>query len=388
MSTAPSASLLDLDEILTEARRQAGLDDFGPDDFEEGLRILIETYNRAGYDEHGQHRNRARLLSLLIERLKIEEAFTEHPEIRDETIVAPVYLTGLPRTGTSALLNLLARNPTMRPIALWEGMSPSPLPGNPAKAQDPRYIAQVEFITALYEQNPDWGRIHHTSADTPEECIHLLNHTFADVQFGVECLMEPYGSWFQRQDHRASYVYYADLLRMLQWRRPGGGRFLLKSPAHLWALDVLVEMFPDCSIIVTHRDPVESVGSYASMMDSLMTGRVHERRDLGPVVLEYLARKVEHSLRCRETIDGARIIDVAYTDFVADGVGTTEQIHSHFGIEMTPGLERDLTEYAAAHPQAEHGTHDYDLDDYGLSAQMIRDRFGSYIDRFDDLVSG
>ncbi len=370
-----------LDVLLDDARQITGLTDFGSDDFREGLQKLLDTYARNGYSEGSHEHNRGRLLGLLSERLRIEDAWKRHPDIRDVQIRAPMYLTGLPRTGTSALLNLLSQDPATRPMALWEGMNPSPLPGNPTKDDDPRYLGIKVFTDRISEDNPDFEKIHHTSADTAEECIHLLNHTFQDVQFGIECLMEPYGSWFQQQDHRASYEYYADILRMLQWCRPGE-RFLLKSPAHLWALDLLVDIFPDCSIVITHRDPAECVTSYASMMDTLMVGRTYDRSELGPTVMEYLAHKMEHALRCRDEIEPARIVDVQFTDLVADPIAALHCIYDHFGIPSTPGLDQTFVDYAAAHPQGEHGSHEYGPDDYGLSREQILDRFAFYTERY------
>ena len=369
----------DLEELLEDARQSADLSDFGCDDFREGLQVLLDTYDHSGYTEDGRRQCRGRLLGLLTERLRIEDAWKQHPEIRDVPIVAPVFLTGLPRTGTSALLNLLSGDPAMRPMELWEGMNPSPLPGNPPKTEDPRYVGIKEFLDHMYGENPDFDAIHHTTADTPEECVHLLNHTFADVQFGVEVLMEPYGSWFQAQDHRSSYAYYADILRMLQWQRPGE-RFLLKTPAHLWALDVLVELFPDCSIIITHRDPLECVASYTSMMEALMAGRSFDRRELGPTVMEYLAAKMDRAMACREQIDPARILDVEYTDFISEPVATVRSIYGHFGLPVDGDLEQAWEAHVAAHPQGEHGEHEYSLEDYGLTESQIRDRFATYGD--------
>jgi hypothetical protein len=379
VSLEPSKVSDDLEELLDDARRSAGLDDFGDDVFREGLQVLLDTYDRNDYDEAGIRQCHARLSGLLAERLRIEHAWATHPEIRDVPITSPMFLTGLPRTGTSALLNLLAQDPAMRPMALWEGINPSPLPGNPAKEDDPRYTVMKEFLDHLYEKSPDFGAIHHTTADTPEECVHLLNHTFADVQFGVEVLMEPYASWFRAQDHRASYRYYADILRMLAWQRPGE-RFLLKTPAHLWALEILVEMFPDCSIIITHRDPLECVASYASMMEALMNGRTVDPRELGPVVMEYLAAKMDHAMACREQIDPDRIIDVQYTDLLADPAEAARTIYDHFSIPATAELERAWADHVGTHPQGEHGSHDYSLAGYGLTEGQVRDRFAAYLE--------
>jgi len=376
-----SEAAFDVNTLLAEAQAATGLSDFGGDDFKPGLQKLIDTYTNNGFDERGIKRNRKRLVKLLQVRLKMEAAWQQHPEIREVNIKAPMFLTGLPRTGTSALLNLLSQDFAARPLKLWEGMSPDPLPGNPAEQDDPRYQQLKAFYEEAHKKNPNFDKIHFTSADTPEECIHLLNHTFQDVQFGVETMMEPYGSWFQQQDHLPSYRYYADILRMLQWQRPGE-RWLLKTPAHLWALDCLVELFPDCSIVITHRNPLECVTSYASMMESMLIGREFDRKQFGAVVMEYLARKVEASLRQREKIDPARIIDVQFNDFIADGVGTVKRIYQHFQMPMSAAVEQSFQRYADAHPMGKHGKHDYRLEEYGLSEQQIRARFAFYIERF------
>jgi len=376
-----SEAAFDVQTLLAEASAATGLSNFGAEDFKGGLQKLIETYTSNGFDERGIKRNRKRLLKLLQVRLKIEAAWQQHPEIRDVKIKAPMFLTGLPRTGTSALLNLLSQDVAARPLKLWEGMSPDPLPNNPPEAEDPRYVQLKAFYEEAHQKNPNFDKIHFTNADTPEECIHLLNHTFQDVQFGVETMMEPYGAWFQQQDHLPSYRYYADILRMLQWQRPGE-RWLLKTPAHLWALDCLVQLFPDCSIVITHRNPLECVTSYASMMESMLIGREFDRKQFGAVVMEYLARKVEASLRQREQIDPARILDLQFNDFIADGVGTVRRIYQHFHLPMSAEVEQRFQRYADAHPMGKHGKHDYRLEEYGLTEQQIRERFAFYIERF------
>lgn len=376
-----SEAAFDVQTLLAEASAATGLSNFGAEDFKEGLQKLIETYTSNGFDERGIKRNRKRLLKLLQVRLKIEAAWQQHPEIRDVKIKAPMFLTGLPRTGTSALLNLLSQDTAARPLKLWEGMSPDPLPNNPPEAEDSRYVQLKVFYEEAHKKNPNFDKIHFTNADTPEECIHLLNHTFQDVQFGVETMMEPYGSWFQQKDHLPAYQYYANILRMLQWQRPGE-RWLLKTPAHLWALDCLVKLFPDCSIVITHRNPLECVTSYASMMESMLIGREFDRQQFGAVVMEYLARKVEASLRQREHIDPARILDLQFNDFIADGVGTARRIYQHFHLPMSAEVEQRFQHYADAHPMGKHGKHDYKLEEYGLTEQQICDRFAFYIERF------
>jgi hypothetical protein len=382
MSDAPAD--LSLESLLAEARAQAGLDDFGDPRFRDGLGVLLETYETtANLSPAGRKRTRRRLVQLLATRLRVEAAWKRHPEVRGIAIERPVYLTGLPRTGTSALFNLLGADPHHRPLLLWEGLFPDPLEGLPAGAPDPRREGLRKLNERDRARNPDFDKVHYVTVDMPEECVLLQAHTFCDVQLGIEPLMEPYAGWFQRQDLRPAYRYYADLLRLLQWQRPGE-RWLLKSPAHLWALDVLVELFPDTCILWTHRDPLEMMGSYCSMMAMLMAVRASfDPKQLGPTVLEYLARSLERALAARDRLDARRFRDVDYRAFVADPLGTVRGVYDHFGLERTPAVDAALADWAREHPQGKHGAHRYSLEEYGLSAEAVRERLGCYLERFD-----
>ena len=372
-----TASPFDLETLLQEATEKTQLTDFGPHDFREGLGVLLETYKHNNFTEKGQKRLRRRVLDLLCARLRIEAGFKNHPAIRDEIIQAPLFLTGLPRTGTSALLNLLSCDPASRPLYLWEGFNPDPLPGNPTKNDDPRYQGMRAYYDKM-NQDPAFKKIHATSPDTPEECIHLLNHTFQDVQYGFETMLEPYGNWFQQQDLTASYNYYGDILKMLQWQRPGE-RWLLKTPAHLWALDHLVRLFPDCKIIITHRNPVESVTSYASMMAALMKDRDFDLRALGPVVMEYLARKLEKSFALRQEISEQQIVDLRFSEFIDNPMAVVDRIYGHFELPTSNEMINVMKSHVAAHPMGKHGKHEYELEKFGLSERGIMDRFEWYL---------
>lgn len=373
--------------LLAEARERTGLSDFGDERFREGLRVLLETYERAGLSSSGSKRTRGRLLQLLQTRLRIEAALRRHPEIRQRAIRSPMYLTGLPRTGTSALFNLLATDPAARPLLTWEGMCPDPL--DPAIRErlgpdqpDPRLEAVRAAVERDRQRDPDFDRIHFARADGPEECVLLLAYTFCDVQMGIEPLLSPYREWFQAQDLHASYAYYADLLRLLDWQRPGE-RWLLKSPAHLWALDVLLETFPDACIVWTHRDPLEILPSYCSMVAALMG--IREARDpkqLGPVVLEYLARSLERGLAARTRCPAERFLDVDYRDLVSEPLATAERIYRSFGLELGAAARTALERHAGENPQHKHGTHRYSLEEYGLSAEAVRARLAAYVERF------
>jgi hypothetical protein len=211
----------------------------------------------------------------------------------------------------------------------------------------------------------------------------LLGHTFCDVQMGIEPLMEPYASWFQKQDLRPSYAYYHDLLKMLDWQRPGE-RWLLKSPAHLWALDVLVEMFPDACIVLTHRNPLEILPSYCSMMAALMVAREPlDRSELGPTVLEYLARSLERGLEARDRCDPRRFLDFQYEGFMTDPMKAVERIYAHFELDFPPEAEAAMRAHVRANPRGKHGEHEYALAEYGLTPKLVKERLAAYIERFE-----
>ena len=372
------------ESLIAAARERTGLSEFGDESFRDGLRVLLETYQSAGLRPGGRKLTRGRLIQLLCNRLRVEQAFRRHPEILARELHSPVYMTGLPRTGTSALFNLLAIDPAARPLLLWEAMNPDPYEGElPPGREDPRLEATRAYFERDRQRNPDFDKIHYRRADGPEECVLLTAHAFCDAQNGVEPLMSPFREWFEAQDLHPTYAYYRDLLKLLDWQRPGE-RWLLKSPAHLWALGILVEMFPDVCIIQTHRNPLQIIPSYCSMMAALMTIRESvDLRELGPVVLEYLARSLERGLADRDRSAPERFLDVDYHRFVEQPMQTVERIYNFFGLELGSKTADAMRAHIAENPQHRHGSHRYSLAEYGLSAEEVCERLAGYIERFD-----
>jgi len=369
--------------VLEEARRSTGLTDFGDEGFREGLRVLLRTYDEtARFTEQGHKRNWRRVVQLLQNRLRIQEAYSKHPEILEREIRRPVVLTGLPRSGTSALFNLLAADPAARPLRLWEALFPWPMEGLEPGAPDPRREAIEQHYAKAREKNPEFTKIHYVAADNPEECVLALAHDFCDVQMGIEVMLEPYASWFLKQDFRRTYRYYRDLLALLDWQRPGE-RWLLKAPAHMWAIDVLIETFPDVCVVWTHRNPLQCVASICSMTEALMSGRESfDPTELGPVVMEFYATSLDRGLEARQRHDAARFVDVDYRDFVAGPVGVAHGIYAHFGLPLPEAAREALDSHASQNPQGKHGRHEYSLEQYGLSPERVRERFARYIESY------
>ncbi len=372
------------DRVLEAARQATGLADFGDEGFREGLGVLLKTFaETADFDEKGVKRNWRRLVGLLATRLRVQAAFSKHPEIREREIRRPMVLTGMPRSGTSALFKLLGADPATRPLLLWETQFPDPYPGELAPGQtDPRRDAIEAHYAKGREKNPEFSKIHDVRADNPEECVLLMAHEFCDVQMGIEPMMEPFKSWFRKQDFRRMYSGYSDLLRMLDWQRPGE-RWLLKAPAHMWAIDVLIETFPDVSIVWTHRDPIACTASICSMTAMLMRARKSfDPKELGPVVMDFYATSLERGLAAREACDPARFIDVDYRDFIADNLSVARKIYSHFAVSLPPSAEQALEAHVRDHPRHKHGEHEYDLARFGLTPDLVLARFAPYTRRF------
>jgi hypothetical protein len=371
-----------VEALLAEARAATGLSDFGGSDFREPLGMLCQAYDQAPFDERGRKRNRRRVLQLLCSRLRVEDALRRHPEIRQREIRRPMVLTGLPRSGTSALFSLLATDPVARPLLLWETQHPEPAVGLAPGQPDPRYLAVKAYYEEAHRKNPEFTKIHYASADTPEECVLLQAVTLNGVHYGVEPLLEPYASWYRKQDLLPMYRYYRTLLQMLDWQRPGE-RWLLKAPAHMWAIDALTLTFPDVGIVWSHRDPLLCIASVCSMTWAITNGALAlSKRALGPLVFDFYATSLERGLAVRDRCDAARFVDVTHDDFVEDPLGVARRIYSHFGLPLSAQAEAAMRAHVGDNPKGKHGSHAYALEEWGLSADAVRERFAAYIERF------
>jgi len=379
---------LSVQRLLADACELTGHTDFGLG-FRDNLEALLDMYgSSARYTPRGLKSTRKRLLGLLANRLRIEAAFARHPDIHARRLEAPMYLVGLPRTGTSALLNLLELDTSSRPLRYWESQHPDPSPGLEPGQLDPRLAETRALIEQAYARNPAFAAIHRVRAEGAEECVQLLAHTLGSVQMGIEPLITPYREYFAGQDQRENYRYYVGLLKLLDWQRPGQ-RWLLKSPAHLWALTAIFESFPDACMIWTHRDPAAVVGSYCSMVEVLSTHReAIDPNEIGAAVLEYLGQCVERGMSQRRACPADRFVDVHHHEFVANPLGVVQRVYAAFGLSLDAGAAarmRAEIELSTANPRS--GEHRYSLARYGLNRDQVHGRFRAYMTEF-GLLSG
>ena len=377
---------LDEEKLLAAARREANSVDFGTNEYVEPMRELLSALERdARLNFVGRFAVRSQIVTLLANRARMQEWWTKHPEILATPIVAPWFVVGLPRSGTTLLQHLLACDPANRSLRFWEATHPAPPPDRATYSSDPRIAAARRAQRVLDYVAPDANAIHPVGAEAPTECVSLLAHSFASLEFGVINHVPSHVEWCLAADLKPHYQYLREQLQLLQWRC-SATRWALKSPAHLMALDALFDTFPDARVVWLHRDPVTAVTSHCSLVAVLRAiGTNHvDPHSIGrewPLTWE---RVLERALTSRSRLGDARFIDVRYDDLLADSVGTIRDLYRRLGAVLEPSVETQVREYLGSHPQRASGTHDYSPADFGLDVNALRDRFSAYTARFPD----
>jgi hypothetical protein len=373
---------IDAEAMMAAARRRTGLGDFGDDAFREGLGVLVDAFHaQDNANAFGRIFFREYCTGLLVNRLKIQADWTRHPDIRGVPVSRPLFVTGLPRSGTTFLHRLLSQDPAARAMLFWEALEPSPSPAPETYATDPRIRRARRQMDLLYRLSPRLATAHEFEAQSPEEDNNLFAHRFVAGMLGFMFDVPDYARWLDEQPLIPGYVYEKRQLQLLAWKCRGD-HWVLKSPAHLFGLDAILAVFPDAAIVITHRDPMKvipSVSSLAAGFRGILTDRLDLRR-LGAEMAEAMALGPRRAIAARAGADPARFFDVAYDDLVASPIETAGAICDHFGYDFTPDFEGRARRWLAENPRQKHGVHRYRLDDFGLDPATIREHFGAYYD--------
>jgi hypothetical protein len=380
--------LLDLDaaDLCARATRRTGLDDFGDDAFREPLRVLLGSLEQeAGLHVLGRLIARTDLVRLLENRVRMVAARTHHPEIAAGKIERPLFIVGLPRTGTTILHELLAQDPANRVPMTWEVMHVHPAPERATYDTDPRIAAVEQHLSGVDRLIPNFKAMHPMGARLPQECVALTAHDFASMLFTTTHALPSYQAWLDRSDLRWVYASHRRQLQYLQWRCPAE-RWVLKSPGHLWALDALLAEYPDARIVQTHRDPLRVVASLASLV-ALLRSMASDRIDRAAIGAEWtalLAAGLERTMavRARRPAEAPPVFDMHFQDFIRDEIAMVRRIYDHFGFALSPEAEVRMRRFLAANPKDKHGAHRYTLADAGLDAETERARYGAYQARY------
>ena len=379
---------LDEDSLLGEAMRNTGLSDFGDardDSWREGFLALVKSLDtESNLTLIGRVLSRGDVVNALETRLLIEETYRLHPEIEDEEIEAPLFIVGLPRSGTSILHELLAQDPDHRVPLSWEARHPCPPPEEATYETDPRIERVENYVQFWNELVPEYQTMHEMGAKIPAECIWMTMPSFVCEEWLGRQQAPSYGVWYGTADQRPAYAYHRRVLKILQFRFKRK-RWMLKAPSHMAVLDVLLQEYPDARVIMTHRDPLKSMGSTASILSALSWMR-SENADIEMIKMgfggEGMAGRLDAAIAARDAASEKQFFDARYQDMLSDPFGTIAKAYEHFGIEYSAEAEKAMRDYLASKPQGKHGTHSYSFGDLGMDVATERERFAAYQKRF------
>lgn len=372
-----------VDDLISEARRQTGLEHFDSDSYREGLEVLVADMNAIPFSESGAQRNRSSLVGLLAARLKTTDYLAQRPELLERPIQKPVFVFGIPRTGTTLLSNLLACDPARRSPLTWEIDDPVPPPTRATLHTDPRAVSRLQQEEAMLKANPEMGKYYRNSAIYPNECVFFMAHDFKTLMLESRGKLPNYRDWLLSTDMTSAYRYHKRFLQLLQADAPGVWN--LKMPSHALWLDTLLKVYPDARLVWTHRDPFKAMGSFCSIISLGHMGFT------GTVDKEWIAENCsyqafEHANRImdsRERLGEERIADVHYAELVTDPINTMRQLYRALGDEFTPEAEAAMQQWLDHNPQTKFGKHEYQLEQFGLSIDTLRTGFERYLSRYD-----
>ena len=386
------ADKLAAEALIEDARKATGLSEFDCDSFREGLDIFVEDFNdgiaKGLYLDTGIARVRADCIHYLSNRLKVWNYLKQNPELLDRPIERPVFVLGIPRTGTTLMSNLLAADPARRSPLEWEIDDPVPPATTATLKTDPRVLAKLEAHRQMLEAHPEIGQIYRSSPIYPHECVWFLAHDFKTLMIESKGILPKYREFIFKADMTSAYAWHRKFLQALQHKAPGVWN--LKMPSHALHLEYLIKEYPDARLIWTHRDPYVATGSLCSIISSshqMLMGRI-DYEWLGEKYPWYAAQHAERAMDFRDKHGEDRIIDVQYADMTNDPMGTIKQVYAKLGDAWTPEAEAGIQAWVDDNPQNKFGKHEYKLAKYGLSKEKLEPLYERYLARYDVALEG
>ncbi|AYJ50669.1 sulfotransferase family protein [Rhodococcus sp. P1Y] len=366
------------EDLHASAKKFTGLDDFGSDDYREGLETLLESYQRdAELTPIGSKMSRFFLRGALVARLLSEHAWRANPGWVDVPIERPIFVTGLPRTGTTALHRLLTVDPAHQGLEMWLTEMPQPRPPRETWESNPVF-AQIEKGFAQHHvEHPEFMGVHYMSASEVEECWQLLRQSVQSIAYECLAYVPTYSTWLAEQSWLAPYQRHRNNLQLIGMHDVGR-RWVLKNPSHLFALEELLQVYPDALIIQCHREPSTIMPSVCSLAEQATQGWSSKftGETIGRTQLELWERGVHSFSAARAQASASQFYDVDYHDFVAEPLGTVAQVYRHFGLALTDDAR---TAMESMHESSRTGVrrpaHKYSLADFGLDGPEVDRRF-------------
>lgn len=389
---APERFEFALDQLHDAVTQDTGCSDFGAPDYLPGLKVLLQSMD---YDPHFTERGKRLAWSSVIAALRSRAlavaAMRANPGFRDTPLPAPIVITGVPRTGTTALHRLMAVDERLQGLQTWLLDSPMPRPPRETWESYPSFQATQAAIDARAAAAPERKAAHQSAAEGVEECCIILRQSFTSNIWNCSGWSSAtYDAWWQQQSEAASYRYLRDCIQLIGMNDPGQ-RWLLKNPGHIEHLHEIFAIFPDAKVIQTHRDPAKAIPSLVSLLVKLHPvfedGRYDQRQR---IMMVRETEKWANAAAKAESVKAAhpgQVLDVVHGDFHADPMGVLERIYGFIGLDITDELRPRLQQRIEEKPELQHGKHRYDIADYGMTEAEVRAVFGDYVERY-DLVEG
>ncbi|UJR79058.1 sulfotransferase family protein [Sandaracinus amylolyticus] len=381
---------LDESSLIEAAEERTGLLDLGDATFRQPMRVLLRAIDEeARLHPIGRYITRERLISTLATRMRLEELVRRHPRIESERTTKPIVIVGLPRTGTTLLHRLLASDARIRTLSSWEALSPVPLdPAGADLEERQKRVANAQRAeSGLRWMAPDFFAVHPVDALAPEEDVLLLDLAFRSTVPESTLRVPSYAMWLEEQDQTPAYRYMKRVLQALQWQRPAEGehaRWVLKTPHHLEWLDVLLDVFPDATIVWTHRDPQQVVPSFCSMLAhgrGVFSDDV-DPHEIGRSWLRKGTRMMTRAMDVRKRVGDARFVDVRYGELMENPLAVVRRIEERTGMPWTKDAETRMRDTLRSEVQHRHGVHRYRLSDFGLAERDVDRALEHYRDAF------
>jgi hypothetical protein len=378
-----SVNRMDAQTLVAAAARQTGLDDLGDTSILVGLHKLIDALDtEANLSENGRKRFQTNIANTLANRLRVEDYLRKHPDLLQRPVDRPMFVFGLPRTGTTLAINLLHEDSARRSLLRWEAFDSVPPPKAGELSTDARCLKEQAKLEMSLKLAPHIAAMHYEDADSPTECQFAMAPSFCAQYYEANAYIPSYRKWFLETSYLPAFRYHKRLLQLLQSDAPG--RWTLKNPWHALFLDDLTEVYPDAQFVMTHRDPVEVVGSACSLIKHvrLMFSDSVDTLSIGESMVDIFDRMIERARAYKKRHGPDSIYDVQYTTLMRDPIGEIKKLYEHFDEPLTVEAQSRMTAYLANNPQGKHGRHKYSLEEYGLTKEQVREHFREYCREF------
>lgn len=378
------AQALDADQLIEAARQKTGLERFDSESFREGLDILLNDANKNTMHERGVQRFADSVVEVLSNRLKVTDYLDRRPELLERPIEKPVFVFGVPRTGTTLLSNLLAADPARRSPLTWEIDDPVPPPTSETLFTDPRAVERLKIEKELLEAAPEMGKYYRSSAIYPNECVYFMAHDFKTLMLESRGKLPNYRDWLLTQtDMTSAYEYHKKFLQVLQADAPG--TWNLKMPSHSLWLETLLKVYPDARLIWTHRDPLTATGSFCSLISLAHMGFVGQAdKTWIKENCTYQARlHADRIMDFRDKFGEDRVIDVHYADLMRRPLDTMRQLYAELGDDFSDDAEQGMQRWIEDNPRDKFGKHEYKLAEFDLTPKDVEALFERYLSRYD-----